>query len=434
MVNLEIPGFYYDDVRRKYFRIVNGDQRINSTYHNNTVRALTRQKKYQDEHQETPSFKRTKTSSMLDNLSRASQMHILTGDFSCRYLQLRLGHGDSAAASASQLRIEYSLEGNNYHLLSKKQIFAGLDDETVFAFDGNVVELTNIYDLVRQNPKPLGRHTVLTSLPLHNIINYKDYVFIHGESQFSLLQWQLVNGTFRVLNHTMELQRIAREEFDRQGLDTELLGSIIAQIDKTNLIIISSQGFVIIFDILFQALPLITKVPHGNFENLTTYGSVSVHNNFAFFNASKALFAYNFKKRFYKWTSPEVIYAFFAEPIIIKSPENRDEHFMRLRIVTRKKILILMFSYNLKKFTKAHPDIHLHNDNNAMPLIQMARGLLIVQESKTSLKIINTHNNTMRLLSLLAPLPASRGAMPRLLHRRNILLLCHSDKTFKFSG
>lgn len=40
---MEIPGFYYDVERKKYFKIVNGSGIINPKYHNNTVQAKKRQ-------------------------------------------------------------------------------------------------------------------------------------------------------------------------------------------------------------------------------------------------------------------------------------------------------------------------------------------------------------------------------------------------------
>lgn len=41
----EIPGFYFDEVKRKYFRITNGDQRHNAGYSNNSIQANKRRKR-----------------------------------------------------------------------------------------------------------------------------------------------------------------------------------------------------------------------------------------------------------------------------------------------------------------------------------------------------------------------------------------------------
>lgn len=41
----EIPGFYFDEVKKRYFRITNGDQRHNSGYSNNSIQANKRRKR-----------------------------------------------------------------------------------------------------------------------------------------------------------------------------------------------------------------------------------------------------------------------------------------------------------------------------------------------------------------------------------------------------
>lgn len=41
----EIPGFYFDEVKKRYFRITNGDQRHNGGYSNNSIQANKRRKR-----------------------------------------------------------------------------------------------------------------------------------------------------------------------------------------------------------------------------------------------------------------------------------------------------------------------------------------------------------------------------------------------------
>lgn len=426
MVNPDIPGFYFDEVKKKYFRIVNGDQRINLSYHNNTVQALSREKKYHDGHRNA-STKRSKTAHKLDDLIRTARMHSLENELFLKILQARLGLLPSSYIS--QLRIEHALECNDSCLVADKQVFRGLNDHTVFVFDGNVVDLMEIHEFVKRDLRPLGRQSVSSGLPLQNIVSSKDLVFIQNDSLYSLLHWQLVNGSYTISDFTEQLHRAVSQVLTTH--DIQLMSSFVAQIYKGKLYMVLQEGILIVFDHLSP--PFTTTIPYDNFENLKTYGAVSINEEFAFFNASKDLFAYHIRNKFYRWRSLQVIYAFFTEPFTVKIPHEGDEHFVRLHVVTRLKILTLVFSHKLKKFTNASPDILLHNDNNARPLIQMVQKLLIVQESSKALRIINTQTNTTRLLSLQAPL-TSRGEMPRLIHNKNVLLLCHSDKTYQLSN
>lgn len=47
MAVIEIPGYYYDEIKKKYFKITNGG--INSQYHNNTIQAKKRRIEYDKE-------------------------------------------------------------------------------------------------------------------------------------------------------------------------------------------------------------------------------------------------------------------------------------------------------------------------------------------------------------------------------------------------
>lgn len=60
MLVREIPGYYYDETKRKYFRITNGDQRHNAQYSNSQVQAKKRRRKNQ----------KTKKTSKTDTLSQ----------------------------------------------------------------------------------------------------------------------------------------------------------------------------------------------------------------------------------------------------------------------------------------------------------------------------------------------------------------------------
>lgn len=434
MANPDIPGFYYDERKKKYFRIVNGDQRHNSNYHNNTVRAQSRQRQYLSE----VASKRPKHRSDTAEVSRNAQIRNVPDELYLSFLRNQLGQTHLHHSNQSRIKTEFDY--SQLEPILDHPIWAGLDDDQVFIGNHLTLELHYTSDLLlltEEERWSLGLHHIspdtLDDKIICDVQHNGCYVFCQSSDTYSLLKWTCHRGRYRASNLTVGLKLAIATEMDTFPDRSDPPKHFVARFSGNLLHMICQKGMYFIFDAEKSKIITAFEIPCRQLQNIYLYGSIYVCKNKSFFNVANIIFAYDsLTKAFTKWNIKDPIYAFFLQPIEISGRKNSKDLILRLRLVTPKSIHNLDFNIGSSRFIAASPELPIYNSNQAKPLIQMVRGLLFVEETPKSFKIFNTNTNSVHHETLLSSLASKRTEKPRLIDANNVLFLSMSHKTFVF--
>lgn len=429
MPNPQIPGFYYDECKKKYFRIVNGDQRINSAYHNNAIQAKARQKEFLSQ----AASKRRRQNFELA-LAKQAQNNYGDLDLSHKILQLKLGL--LSPFIAFQSRLEFELANSGKEDLINKPVWKGLNETLAFIANGMSLELYYVTDLLGSpDPYPLclGVHHISASTmysdDVNDVQNNGEFVFCQSSTTYALIHWTCVRGRYRSRNLTAGLKEAIAVELTRTLFGLSQVRRFKALFHEKSLHLLCDVGLYFVFNLNLHSMEHFAQIPFDHFENYLQNGSVYVLGTMTFFNASKKLFFYDrSKKRFLKWNCQHVIYGFFAKTMVV-TYVKKETSIIRFWVVSRASVQTVDFLHQGLRFSESSPAISLYNSNETQPLIQMIKDLLIIEETPKRVKVLNTETNSERTMSLRFSLASPRTQKPRMLYMRDVLLICQTKKT-----
>lgn len=435
MTSREIPGFYFDEQKKKYFRIVNGDQRFNSAYQNNSIQSSNREK----ERLSRSSNKRPKYGVDPGEVSRNAQLTSRSLNLSQRICQLKLGL--DSICGILQSRLEYAMANSNLKPLIDNAVWTGLNKEQAFVAIRLTIKLYYVSDVLSGIDSAhmcLGIHHMSTDPLDANIIvdlcHNGKFVFCQNQKTYSLQKWSCYRGRYRIEILTTTLMEAIAEEFIKEGQLNPPPIRFVAQFSANRLHLICGEGYLFVFDLDSLSIRASRKIPFRRFENLHLYSSIHPCDGYIVFNLHKAIFVYDEKKDFFsKWHVPKhVIHRLFVEAITMKKADSKTEWIFKLRAVTAHAIILVEFSSATSKFSSLNSDILLYNTNQTKPLIDKCENLLVIEESTSKLRIFNLKSNSMRAIAVTEPLPKNREQRPRLVEMQNTLLISLTNQTLIF--
>lgn len=435
MTAREIPGFYFDEEKKKYFRIVNGDQRFNSAYQNNSIQSNNRER----QNLTRSSNKRPKLNVDLGEISRNAQLTSRSVDLSQQILQLKLGL--DSISEVLQSRLEHAIAHSNLIPLFDNAVWAGLNEEQVFIAVNLAIKLYYVADVLSGTESAhmcLGIHHMsddpLDAGPITGLCHNGTFVFCQNQNGYSLQKWSCYRGRYRIENLTTTLKEAIAEAYIQQNLQKPPPSRFVSQFSALRLYLVCDDGYLFVFDLAPLTIAATRKIPFKRFENLQLYSSIHPYERFIIFNVHKVIFVYDEKKNiFFKWHVPKhVIHSLFVERIAITTVKSKTECFFRIRAITTQSIVSVDYFTANSKFSSIGSDILLFSGNLTKPLIDKCEDLLLIEESPSKLRIFNLRSNSMRIATINFNLPKERDQKPRLIKTQNTLLISVTNKTLIF--
>lgn len=435
MTAREIPGFYFDEEKKKYFRIVNGDQRFNSNYQNNSIQSNNRERQNLSQ----SSNKRAKNGVDIEERSRNSQLLPVSLDLSRRFLLFKLNQ--DSICGLLQTRTEYALINSSLKPLISTRAWEGLNKDQVFICEHLSIKLYYVSDILNGAESTdlcLGIHHMSTGPSDRNTIvdlrHNGRFVFCQNGESCSLQEWSCYRGRFRIVDLTLNFKDSILRAYNDGGREISSPNRFVAQFFGKVLFLLSDDGYLILYDLNNRTVTSRVQIPFRRFENLYMYSSIHPYNRYIVFNLHKVVFVYDRKKGvFFKWNGPKhVIHGLFVEPITKTYLKSKTTLALRIRIVTSHAIMFVDFLTAGRFVNVLSPDIQLCQSNQAKPLIERLGDLLIVEESPKKLRVLNLKTNVIRVVTLVTPLLKERAERPRLFELNNMILMCDSHQTQAF--
>lgn len=431
----QIPGFHYDPVRRKYFKIVNGDQRQNSEYSNNTIRAESRRQGQQKEqqvkrHKVNGEAAATSSEALSQEVQRCrAQFH--QNDF----LSVRLG----LTKQPPELMVR-ALRHLQPHKLPYSRVWPGPQPSTVFVAHLETVslyELDSLLDL--KDPQPIYTLRLFPDryidYEVGNQVNdiqcLDNWVLVQYGGTYSLLEWVFTGLSVRVTRLDDQLRTHVWENPDLSGYRDLLDECGPTRLHQNHIHVITHLGILLrisLHDFLFS----IKKLKGRARRELMGNCKLEVCDEYWFWNSGRHLFVSHFPTAHSKTESlrfGRTIMGFF-----VNSPRMRisklTTYLYQLYVVTHSEVAIycLVDALNL-----ANPRrIKIHNDNQSTPLVHKSMSSLIVEESIDNFKLISLDGMTSESLQKSFGLTRSRGGDPRMMEVDGRLLISVIDGLLVF--
>ncbi|WPK22936.1 hypothetical protein PUMCH_000159 [Australozyma saopauloensis] len=430
----ELPGFYYDEEKKKYFRIVNGDQRINSSYHNNTIRAENRSREFL----KIISLKRQRRAEDPYELSREFQKRSVCFDLSEKLLQIRLGLQSPLLLPQSQL--EHALRHLPLKKIKDGAIWEGLNENEVFISEGLTIFLTDVSSLRDKEilrRMPLGVHHIspntTDSRPIRDVQSNGEFVLCRNDELSSLLRWQCVRGRYRFENVTARLIAVLKSKLPRNSIDFEHDKVFLGLFHEDTLHLLLGGEYLVNFDLATFTVVDIHRVPFFSNDNYLHYAQLKQVGQYVCLNLVTGLFVFDsIQKQFARTRFKQVIYAYFCRPFVIERPSGHIQTVLRIDVVTQSEIRTVDFDSKIINIKNSGSPISIHNGNEVKPLIQSLDGMLVVEESRENLFIVNYKTSVQERLKLKTGLCRRRVLMPRLECLGGVYYICQSDGTYAF--
>ncbi|OBA22851.1 hypothetical protein METBIDRAFT_93560 [Metschnikowia bicuspidata var. bicuspidata NRRL YB-4993] len=428
----EIPGFYFDETRKRYFKITNGDQRHNAAYSNNSVRAQERRK----EHKETDRIKRSKPANRFLDASLIAEKQRCSSSFYHWLLKSRLayilGHPgliNRISSSSSTIKL---IEAPAWSFGAGKRVLVA---------NGPLLKLHTKLDFLQGcisqpiatlNLSEDERGTRSTDRKIDSLTAKGIWVACFYGCTFHLLQWRW--------NET-ETECQPRDFTDRfnsslvfyngqNAINTlrEILDSRLFPIFEENLLsLYLDKGYRVILSLDPFYIRVVDRF---YFTPSPQISSTFMHvNNTVFYNSGKHLMAHGVSSTPQKWKFNFPVYAY--DVVYLDGIESRrDQGIIRLFVITAKEVIIRDLSDSLGVIG---PDIciPISNDNQARPLVSRQGQYVVVEEGDGILKLIDTKFLSSKTLNLNMKFTSPRDTMPRMFELGTNVILADAKNTYK---
>ncbi|GEQ71764.1 hypothetical protein JCM33374_g5450 [Metschnikowia sp. JCM 33374] len=391
----EIPGFYFDTSRKRYFKIVNGDQRHNSSYSNNVVRAEERRKEYND----TDCTKRSKTPDKLSQMSLNSENKRHSLQISDWLVRKKLGNTRSNPGPMDR----FMLSSCALKLFSTP-VWPSSKPGMFFSTNGPSLELHGQSGLVNGNRlEPIASLCFMSvespneqmSKRIDKVEAKGDWAFcVHGQS-LSLSRWQWVdtNQECHVEDYTNRLMSSLslHHSMSENGLSKKLMSSkLFACFDNDALVLYSVHGYEIVVCLepfCIRSINVIGAIKERCPQNDSVFLLLKTT---LYYNSGKYLVASISGHKTKTWKFDAPVYKYYATLFEAKNVSGEKEDLVRLFIVTAKEVIIRDVGNHSLRSKGSDVIIPVRNDNQARPLISKQDQHILVEESEGIFKVIDT--------------------------------------------
>lgn len=381
----EIPGFYYDPDKRKYFKIVNGDQRHNLNYSNNTIRSRRRAIEF-EERIRSPE---TEYEQCLSKLSKNAKR------LKTCPLEHTLNHMLGVGSPSGYLSPAFILNHlQSFTFRSGFQALCMIDDDHILTLRYQIHFMVfNTAEFCDAGIKAIPRHSKYSTLlpaPPKYIESSEDWTFARCKngSQY-LLRWVKKGGRWGVENHTETyLQKLRLAAGDILSPNTETY----AKPHEGKLYILTENRWMIVMSLidLSYELTLLTRVdtpiPQGTILNIT--GCVW------YFSVGKTVYVGRSNRdKILKWKFQDHVIKILVEELKVHDSQATSSYYTFV-IITNKEIITRTIELGTMDISSEDSPISIHNNNQSCPMIVKLGPQILIQESPHIFKLVDLNMNT----------------------------------------
>lgn len=416
----EVPGFYYDPERRKYFKIVNGDQRYNSQYTNNAVRSRDRRKEFQNQWEPDDDPVPALCSTIAQKFKTFSTL-------SSRLLDSKLGTHCLSKGVPTVL----ALTGCNEFVRSGHYSIWPLTDELlIYLTMKGHISLNRVSEVLWKGMD--FRKVNLATMhfdggSIHRVSSWKDWTYVHyGELKFALLRWVVSRGAYHVEDHTTKLvERLMKLE-PQDFIDLDILsGKLFGTFHGRQLHILSDLGWHVSLQLpnltdatSYCVTPTTFAIPDDSIQCI-------LENALGFTSGTKFFLCNRFEED--EWNFADHIHHLFAEEFAKG---------YRFIVVTVSTVFIFNVQVEASKTASTNcTRIPIANDNNTKPICMKIGDQLLIQESQGVFRHIDLETKYLSRLDLnsFAKFRYSKWGY-RLLKVDGKFFLCSQTSTFELTN
>lgn len=418
-------SFYFDPERNRYFRVVNGDQRLNSRYSNNTLQAEKRRSDYED------SLSRKKArETTLDECRQSINFAALktSGDFCSPLLHAKLNLRHLMPPKFLPLS---KFDGMRWSDVAS--LWPGLDLNTVFTVRKGAILLQTIDDYLRSTvsldwAKPnIYTMTVdsLDSLVVTQCMcNDGRYMFAIVSGRLILLEWIAgEGGIFQVKNHSGRFHESDDMRNAMRRIDNTDLRLTSACFVGNKLYLFTDAGLWIIEVTTFSILHHLEKNLGSVGKKVGDYwvsmdrGRLRLHE---FTDSLKSLASI---------PSGSFVINFFADEYRRQSSSGVQKY-IRFFIIMPQAIVIQDFDCQKLRTIGERVKIRCFDDNVIRPVVDRVGNQLLIEQCRGKAKLFDLDTYSVSDCDIKVPY----GDEPvHLLHLSNRLFASTWSQTFEIS-
>lgn len=431
----ELPGFYFDEEKKKYFRIVNGDQRLNTPYSNNAVRAKERRERYKSNSAKKRKTRGRDTDVANGVLSRNQDIATHSTDMRAQFLRLRL-------ALLAPENIFHHILSDYSELLSVRpySIWSGFDENTCFTLEGSILKL---FYAKANGSKPSHTHSLFPYLEVEPSVDNQSsdvacldhWVFVQFGKLFSVTSWTPTdNDKYTVTDHTRQIMLDISGAYTLQNAEPPVLEGVFGTLQKVGshayLELLLTTGDLVVYNLNHGRVVDIKLLLHHRRD--LEIGGLRIWNDIWCFYTNKLLTLVDrksLKTRKFLFDSQ----IFHHELTVSTPPIAGLKPILNLVIVTQKNVILRHLGVPAFKCMSEDQIVAIHNDNQSHPLIYKSGDYVLVEELPDEFKIINFALGITEQKSIAHTPLVIRDGKPRLVPFGGDLYWSDSKKCFQYS-
>lgn len=352
---VEIPGFYFDKEKKRYFKITNGDQRHNSQYTNNSQQARKRRKKILDK----PS---TPKRHDLVHISKQARITKYAPDLVDFRLNLSLGLAQLPPGRTILMHLQAR---EKLVMLKREKLWFLADRSKVLTFTDGVVALYTLDSYLQF--RPLATVHVL-AFQIEEILMESHWVVVRETN--SKYSW------YKYSEEEISLIYISTAE-NEENYKFAIHGNSLYQANGGALIQLPLTDMGHEREIKFQAHSDTQKIIIDN-QVLVVIQEKSVWLRDLLTSSSDEI------------RMDEKIHHVYVENMATTVGENSGQRFLRLIAVTTTAVFVYNVEVSEKlQVSDIHETIKIDNDNLAMPITFLLGDQLLVEISGTTFQWVD---------------------------------------------
>lgn len=378
----QIPGFYFDAERRKYFKIVNGDQRLNSSYSNNTIRAKARTEEFD---QSTAQPRNVPISSVS---IAAHRWKTVPAD---NLLHVSLG----ISAPSLSLSPENILSViDTFDRRSQTRIWGTLDDgHVVVGKPGRHIQIYTTAQFLRHE-HPL--FDLVFDDNITDVLVHGQWTFIQwGKRSYRLNKWVKNNAGALCME---EKTQFISSTFNHLG---DLAETVCGCLYNEKLHLLTRRRLLLLIDLAdfsledhwLDNIELSIIIPRNS--GLAFFG------NICYVNIGKSLYIYAHSLgKYICWKFSGHIQRVLFEETKVSESACDASTFYEFVIVTTAQVHLRTVCPRLMKPVGTFGKFSIHNSNNAKPMVVRLGPTVIIEETPESYKKLNLRSLTVEDIRL----------------------------------